>query len=244
MIQPKDQFSSNNSEKKCRLTTCLEKNTGRFRNQIRIQRDMKHSWRSRQFRALKLSLQRMKTQICEKNTNLHKNLLPNWMRKCKIKLFRKQNLKDDTNQSIKQSLVFQNILYLLQGTKLKTADLEHSFQLDWVSEPEATLCWKWNQKTKTFISKTYGEKQKAYFSKNDTKRWIWRKTIIKGTNHIFFLLKRTLALISFWQFGPIGFLLNGWKGTSWWIVFQTIFSEWNFVGWHLERRKKDASFRD
>ena len=219
---PKINFHVTIQKKKCRLTTCLEKNTDNFRNQNGIRRNVKQSWRSRQFRALKFSLQRIKPQICEKSANLHKNLLPNWWRKCKINLFRKQNLKDDTNQSIKQSLVFQNILYLLQGTKLKTADLEHSFQLDWVSEPEATLCWKWNQKTKTFISKTYGEKQKAYFSKNDTKRWIWRKTIIKGTNHIFFLLKRTLALISFWQFGPIGFLLNGWKGTSWWIVLQTI----------------------
>ena len=215
MIQPKDQFSSNNSEKKCRLTTCLEKNTGSFRNQIRIQRDMKHSWRSRQFRALKLSLQRMKPQICEKNTNLHKNLLPNWMRKCKIKLFRKQNLKDDTNQSIKQSLVFSKHFVSFTRNETQNCRFGTFFPIGLSVWTGGNVMLKMKSKNKNFISKTYGEKQKAYFSKNDMKRWIWRKTIVKRRNQVFTILKRTNAMIWFWQFWPIGFLLKGLKGTSW-----------------------------
>ena len=82
----------------------FEEKTRSFRNQVRIQRNMKHSWRSWRFRALKLSFHRMKPQIGEKIINLHKKLFPIWWRKCKLKLSWKQNLNIDTNQSNKQSL--------------------------------------------------------------------------------------------------------------------------------------------
>ena len=110
---------------------------------------------------------------------------------------------------------FQTILFLLKGTKVKTADLKHSSQLNWVSKLEATSCWKWDRKTKTIIRKTYGERENVSFSKTDLKRWFWRKTRMKMTNHNFIQLRWTSAIKWFSQFWPKGFLLHVLKGTSW-----------------------------
>ena len=174
---PKINFEVTN-QKKLSVDNLFGKNTGNFRNNFRIRRNMNHIWMSRQFRALKLSLQRMKPQICDKNVNLHKFLLPNWWRKCRVKLFRKQNLKNDTNQSNQQSLVFSKHLVSFRRNETQNCRFGTFFPIGLSVWTGGKVLLKKKSKTKNIHKQKVWRKTKSIF----LEKWIQKVNLKKNDN--------------------------------------------------------------
>ena len=99
---------------------------------------------------------------------------------------------------------FQTKLFLLEGTKLEIEALMKFSQSKWMSELDASFCWRGFRKTRRIIRKTYGENT-VYFSKNEFTSSFLRTASTNDTDHTYILVRETRALSYFQQFWPPGF---------------------------------------
>ena len=160
---------------------------------------------SRQFRAPKLSLQRMKPQNCQMNINLHKKITSETEGRNAGRSYQENWTWMSTRvKQLCNLWSVQIIFFLLEGTKLEIEELMKLSQSKWMSELDALLCWRGYRKTRRIIRKTYGKKT-VYFSKKEFTRSFWRTASTNDTNHIYILVRETRAWFYFRQFWPLGF---------------------------------------